>query len=94
MWPAAEKVYPMRLGTVVLRLPQFDAWRYSVETGLDLEPGEDAHSVELPTTLRLPGVMVLDFDRAAKQAGWTLGQLLSFLVVQGTLRVVEKEGKT
>lgn len=84
----------MKLNTVRLILPgQFQEWERVVEAHLEAERSGDARSVDASTALRLPGVLIVDYNRAAQEVGWTLGQFLSFLVVQGAMRVIEKEGR-
>jgi len=84
----------MKLDMIRVKVPErFLEWEHTVEERLLVEPADDVRSVDAPTALRLPGVLVLDYNRAAQEVGWTLGQFLSFLVVQGAMRVVEKGGR-
>jgi hypothetical protein len=61
-----------------------------VTTQLEVRPGESPAMRPIPLLVVLPEVCWLDLDAAAQSLGWTLSQLVSYLAIQGILRVVER----
>jgi hypothetical protein len=72
-----------------LHLPaSWETWRQLTEE--DLEPAETRDVFAGRTALVwLPGSTHVELTQAAQQAGWSYGQLLGYLVIQGILRAAE-----
>ena len=72
--------------------PPWAEFEARVTADLEVDPGESATFVYAPVLLELPEAFVKDCEAAAARMGkeWTIGRVLSYLVLQGTLRLAEQ----
>lgn len=72
-----------RLKDIAVRVPTWPEYERNVTKLLDVEPGESAEFRAGPVNLELPEVLWLDYEQAAQKLGWSLGQFIGFLAIQG-----------
>ena len=57
---------------------------------VDVDPGENVAFRDLSVAMEIPDMLLEDWNSVAEQARWTLGDVLLYLAVQGTIRVIEQ----
>jgi len=83
----------VRTKTIDIQLPPTWAEVEVQWESLEADPGEDRDLFRCPTVLELPRMITFDFADAAYNLNWTLGQLVSYLAVQGIMSLIrEQEG--
>lgn len=68
-------------------LPPFKKYSANVSEVIKADSGEDSPFVGASYMVQLPAVVHDDCARLARQLGWTPGQVLGHLVLQGILRL-------
>ena len=72
------------LATVSVKFPPWGEFEQFLQDELQTVEGEPTDALEVPVMIKLPGVLWLDLDSLSTTLGWTLGQVITYLVVQAT----------
>lgn len=79
---------------VTTQIPTWETFVRDLQTGLSSAPHESLAFVGTPILIHLPDVLLKDYFEVVEQlppeAGWTMGRLCSYLVVQGVLRLIDR----
>ena len=72
-------------------LPRWEQVREGIEAALDVRADEIPTFVGINYLVHLPTAVHEDCLRLASQVKWSPGQLLGYLVLQGALRLAERD---
>lgn len=70
-----------------ITLPEWPEFRDDFSSRLEVEAGEIAEFASVPTVVTAPDAVLLDLTAWAERVEWPLGQLVSYLMLQGIIKL-------
>lgn len=70
--------------------PSREQFEDLLQQQVEVHPGESVAFRDLPVAMKIPDMLLADWNSVAEQIQWTLGEVLLYLAVQGTIRVIEQ----